>query len=136
MWQRFPASAQVEPVAMLANPKPNDSEFGEESVTLRNLPMACGCRGVGLGGWNTLETLDSVARTSPAILRVEDVEDWPGLANDGGQLTLSAEGGGTVAHWSWSPCDHDGPEQASSHWPLVRNPGAQWGLEDPRKRSP
>ena len=123
MWQRFPASAQVEPVAMLANPNPNDSEFGEESVTLRNLspwPVDAGAWDwEGGTPWKRWILWPGQERQFSA----SDVDGWPGLANDGGQLTLSAEGGGTVAHWSWSPCDHDGPEQASSHWPLVRNPG-------------
>ena len=77
--------------AMLANPKPNDSS--RRGVTLRNLPMACGCRGVGLRVEH-LETLDSVARTRAAILRV-GCGRLAGTGQRRGAVDPSAEGGGT-----------------------------------------
>lgn len=123
VWQRFPATGMVEPVAMLANPKADDPQHGEESVTLRNLsPWP-----VDAGAWDweggTPRARWIVWPGEERQFSASDVEGWPGLANDGGQLHVTAAGGGTVAHWSWSPCDHDGSDAAQSHWPLVRNPG-------------
>lgn len=130
-WLRLRSDGPVEPIRLLADPWPGDSEHPEEFVELvQNAdhvvdPSHWDWEGGRLVRRRILEP-GSPVRFGPA-----DVQPWPGLRNEGGQWTVFKEWGEPAVSLSWGPCDHSQQATEGQGLPLERDPqrDATWHTE-------
>ena len=119
---------EVSVVGALADPVSTDPRMPHESIAVLNRSGYP----IGLGSWSfdgaLLRRQTVLPNDSVVWLNSRDFEEWPGMANDGGQMTMTLPHGSTAAGLAWSPCDHDAPGFSGSGVPLFRSgsPGSAW----------
>ena len=122
------SSGNVAVVGALADPVSTDPTMNVESIAL----MSRSDHPVGIGSWSFggghLRRQIVLQKDSLVWLNSGDFEDWPGMPNAGGSLTITLPQGGIAGGLAWDPCDHDAPGLSGSGLPLVRSdsPGSAW----------
>ena len=118
-------TGDVEVVGVMADPVPGDPVMPAEAVAVLNRSDHV----VDAGPWSfegaRLRRRTRLLPDSLTWLWADAFEDWPGMPNDGGSLTISLPLGTAVAATAWNPCDHDAPQWVNSGLPLVRS-GPVW----------
>ncbi len=126
-----PFKGEVHVVGLLADPSPHDPFSPSERVTLFNSSD----RTLDAAGWSWGGARLMRRRLMEAGVAAEfsatEFEGWPGLSNDGGDMTLTTPGGSTLSSWSWSPCSHSSDALDGKGIPLERapSPTSAWQTE-------
>lgn len=122
------STGDVAVVGALADPVSTDPSMNLEAIAVVNRSDWP----VGLGSWSfgggRLRRQTVLQKDSTVWLNSKDFDDWPGMSNAGGSLSLTLPQGSAATGLAWSPCDHDAPDFSGSGLPLVRSgsPGSAW----------
>lgn len=117
----WPMAGDVQPIAVLPDPWPNDPQYPEEFVILQNRSE----HAVDPSGWDWQggQTMRRRLLHPGTAMRFtsKDVQPWPGMRNGGETWPVHGPSGQVAFSMSWSPCHHHSGSWADSGWPLVRN---------------
>ena len=128
-WEPVEDIGRVEVVGILPDPVSGDPERPEEALTILNQETEA----LELGPWSFGGGYLKRSTVLPALgeirLEASAFEDWPGLANAGGELDITSGSGRPLVELAWDPCDYSLPEHVGSGLGLERAAvaGAAWG---------